>query len=228
MLSKHDEGVKVWENQGSYSLSKWYWREGRVGWGVEKCLVAFLLALVVALLSPLFLLLHHTWTHENAQFHLCGRKITHTRVKGGGERLVGKRNQKYFRRRWDLMLGNECVQTLPLSEDYSNKNKFKNPQSYLTHDYWYFPPERPLTLIWTSGIAPAICMGVCRVRDGGGEKRGKKRIERRGRVNEKQERKIYVRWRKRSETRRKGCGRSGVRGLVRGRRRGREEKKVPN
>jgi hypothetical protein len=36
-------------------------------------------------------------------------------------------------------------------------------------------------------------MGVCRVRDGGGEKRGKKRIERRGRVNEKQERKIYVR-----------------------------------
>jgi hypothetical protein len=36
-------------------------------------------------------------------------------------------------------------------------------------------------------------MGVCRVRGGGGEKRGKKRIERRGRVNEKRERKIYVR-----------------------------------
>lgn len=73
------------------------------------------------------------------------------------------------------------------------KINFKNPQSYLTHDYRYFPPERPLTLVWSSGIAPAICMGVCRVRDGGGEKRGKKRIERRGRVNEKQERKIYVR-----------------------------------
>jgi len=35
-------------------------------------------------------------------------------------------------------------------------------------------------------------MGVCRVRGGGGEKRGKKRIENLGRVNEKKERKIYM------------------------------------
>ena len=49
-------------------------------------------------------------------------------------------------------------------------------------------------------MTAVICMGVCRVRDGGGEKRGKKR-EFRGnwRVNETRGRKIYVRWRKQKE-----------------------------
>jgi hypothetical protein len=66
----------------------------------------------------------------------------------------------------------------PLSEDFDNKNKFETSQSYLTHAYTNFPSERPLTLLWSYRAVPAICMGVCRAKGGGGEKRGKKRIER--------------------------------------------------
>jgi hypothetical protein len=55
------------------------------------------------------------------------------------------------------------------------KNKLQKAQSYFTHDYRNFPLVRQPTLLCVAQIAGAICMGVCRVRDGGGEKRGKKR-----------------------------------------------------
>ena len=71
------------------------------------------------------------------------------------------------------------------------KSKNKKAQEVKRTDASRLEALTPLCLPEMTAV---ICMGVCRVRDGGGEKRGKKREFRgNGRVNEKRGRKIYVR-----------------------------------
>lgn len=203
--------------------------ETRLGSG--KCLKPFLFALVVLLLSSF--LLHHTWTHEYAQFHMCEHRNTRV-LKGGGEETGGwggieKQLKKILPKMKGIKVGKwDRVKKMCCCLKITIKYRFlKPPQSYITHDYRNYPSARPLTLVCLVQPVLAICMGVCRVRGGGGEKRGKKENwEPREGKWEAREEDIYVRWRKQSETeRRTGCGRSEVRGCGRQRR---EEKKVRN